>query len=164
LPVNVAGNWQRPDGTGTPPEHLHYLGRLSSSEMAERYGRACIFALPARYEPFGLSILEAALSGCALVLGDIPSLRELWAGAAIFVPPDDPDSLTQALHRLIADPAYLSAQGDLARRHARSYGTERMVARYLDAYAELLDATQPVPRHCDTAAVPNAAVRLGSRP
>ena len=62
---------------------------MPSDELVRSYGDASIFALPARYEPFGLSILEAALSGCALVLGDLPSLRELWTGAAMFVPPDD---------------------------------------------------------------------------
>jgi hypothetical protein len=45
--------------------------------------------LPARYEPFGLSVLEAALSGCALVPGDIASLRGNWDGVAEFVCPDD---------------------------------------------------------------------------
>ena len=63
------------------------LGRLSAGELADWYARAAIYALPARYEPFGLSALEAALSGCALVLGDIPSLREIWGDAALFVPP-----------------------------------------------------------------------------
>ena len=70
------------------------LGVVPSDELVRLYGDASIFALPARYEPFGLSILEAALSGCALVLGDIPSLRELWAGAAVFVPPDDHKALS----------------------------------------------------------------------
>jgi glycogen synthase len=56
---------------------------------ADWYARASIYALPARYEPFGLSALEAALSGCALILGDIPSLREVWLEAAPYVSPDD---------------------------------------------------------------------------
>ena len=57
--------------------------------LARKMAEASIYALPARYEPFGLSALEAALSGCALVLGDIPSLREIWGPAAIYVPADD---------------------------------------------------------------------------
>ena len=55
--------------------------------------RAAIYALPARYEPFGLTALEAALAGCALVLGDIPSLREIWGDAALFVRPADDGAL-----------------------------------------------------------------------
>ena len=48
--------------------------------------RCPIFVSAARYEPFGLAVLEAAQAGCALVLSDIPTFRELWDGAALFVP------------------------------------------------------------------------------
>jgi hypothetical protein len=54
------------------------LGPLEASELAGWMHRAAIYALPARYEPFGLSALEAAQAGCALVLGDLSSLREVW--------------------------------------------------------------------------------------
>ena len=54
---------------------------------------------------FGFSVLEAALSGCALVLGDIPSLREIWGDAALFVPPDDTERSAKTLsNSLIAVP------------------------------------------------------------
>jgi len=36
------------------------------------------------YEPFGLAPLEAALSRCAIVANDIPSLREVWGSAAMY--------------------------------------------------------------------------------
>ena len=64
-----------------------------SERLADWFGRASIYALPARYEPFSLSALEVAMAGCTLVLGDIPSLRETWDGAAAFVDPDDYDEL-----------------------------------------------------------------------
>src|SRR5205085_10355716 len=88
-PVFVAGDTRDPLGRGRALEGVRALGPLTSAEIAEWYARASIYALPARYEPFGLSVLEAARSGCALVLGDIESLRENWDGAAIFVSPDD---------------------------------------------------------------------------
>jgi glycosyltransferase involved in cell wall biosynthesis len=66
--------------------------------------RAAIYVLPARYEPFGLSALEAALSGCALVLGDLPSLREIWGETAVFIPPDDSEALHSAVSALIGSP------------------------------------------------------------
>lgn len=88
-PVVLAGQRKSPDGTEAHLRNVRLLGRLSERELAALYARASIYALPARYEPFGLSILEAALSGCALVLGDIPSLRETWNDAAIFVAPSD---------------------------------------------------------------------------
>src|SRR5207248_6075453 len=80
------------------------LGSLSPPHFADWLARAAIYALPARYEPFGLSVLEAAQAGCALVLGDIPSLRENWDGAAVFVSPDSPPELEAALAALIREP------------------------------------------------------------
>ncbi|WP_448187463.1 glycosyltransferase family 4 protein [Azospirillum sp. sgz301742] len=137
-PVLVAGDTRGPDGSDTPPRHVRHLGRLASEELARVFGRAAIFALPARYEPFGLAVLEAALAGCALVLGDIPTLRELWDGCALFVGPDDRSGLTDALNRLAADPVHRKELGALARRRARAYGAVRMARGYRDAYAKLL--------------------------
>jgi glycosyltransferase involved in cell wall biosynthesis len=106
--------------------------------MQRWYARASVFALPSRYEPFGLAALEAGLAGCALVLGDIPTLRELWDGAALFVPPDDREQLVAALSALAEDPELLWLLGGRARARAESYSAVRMTARYLDAYAGLL--------------------------
>src|SRR5690606_871916 len=75
-PILAAGDAENPNGGVAEFKNLHLLGQLSDMEIADRLARASIFALPARYEPFGLCALEAALAGCALVLGDIPSLRE----------------------------------------------------------------------------------------
>jgi glycosyltransferase involved in cell wall biosynthesis len=110
------------------------LDRLSPRELAQYYAQASIYALPARYEPFGYTALEAALSGCALVLGDIPSLREVWGDAACFVPPDDHNALAEALRVLIENP---SRRAELARSglaRAREFTPERMAVQYLEAY------------------------------
>src|SRR5207248_783712 len=125
-PVYVAGEQRSMDLSG-----CNGLGRLSMDRMAEWYAGASIFALPARYEPFGLSPLEAALSGCALVLGDIESLREVWADAAVFVPPDDVDRLEAALRELIADSVLRAEMARRAFRRAGELTAERMGAGYL---------------------------------
>lgn len=128
-PVYVAGD-------GVPHgECVHALGRLAPGEMAWCYARAPIYALPALYEPFGLSVLEAALSGCALVLGDIPSLREHWDGAAVFVPPRDTAWLETALSRLISDARYRAAMQRAARERSHRFSPARMAHAYLAAYA-----------------------------
>ncbi len=88
-PVEIAGEVEHPEGGAERYSNVRLLGRLSAVEMARRLDRASIFVAPARYEPFGLAILEAAAAGCALVLGDIPSLRENWDGAAVFVDPEE---------------------------------------------------------------------------
>ncbi len=138
-PVLVAGDVAAPDGGGgdVPPDSVTWLGRLAEPELARWLGEAAIFAHPARYEPFGLAVLEAAMAGAALVLGDIPTLRELWDGAAMFVDPARPDLLARALSGLMADEDGCRALGEAARLHARRFSAPRMVDLYCDAYAAL---------------------------
>jgi glycosyltransferase involved in cell wall biosynthesis len=100
--------------------------------------RAAMFALPARYEPFGLSALEAGLAGCALVLGDIPSLREVWHDAAIFVPPDQPEALEATLLDLIADAPRRWSLAYTARVRAQQFTPERMAQGYMTLYRQLM--------------------------
>jgi glycogen(starch) synthase len=139
-PVYVAGDLHPPDGGGVEPENVCHLGVVPSNVLANWFGRASIYALPARYEPFGLSVLEAGLSGCALVLGDIPSLRENWEGSAVFVPPNDSQALRLAIQDLIEDPERREALGVCARARALLFTPERMASGYLGAYADLMAA------------------------
>lgn len=141
--VKVAGSAEHPDGgRAAEAAHARLLGRLAPEELAGWYARAAIYALPARYEPFGLSALEAGLAGCALVLGDIPSLRESWEGAALFVDPDDPEALRSVLRSLIDQPAERLELGYRTRSRALAFRPERQAARYLEAYARLLHERQ----------------------
>ncbi|HEY3779364.1 MAG TPA: glycosyltransferase family 4 protein [Rhizomicrobium sp.] len=145
LAIEIAGDNTSPDGRVAEFENVTLLGRLGPDALLQRMARAAVFAAPARYEPFGLSILEAALSGCALVLGDIRTLRELWDGAAIFVPPDDAMAWRHALSGLIAEPARAAHAGMRAQAHAERYSSEAMATGYLAAYAALLPHKQELP-------------------
>lgn len=137
-PVYVAGELSHPDGGEASIQHVGLLGQLGLSALAKWYAHASIYALPARYEPFGLSVLEAALSGCAPVIGDIDSLRELWDGAACFAPPNDPEALQAVINGLAEDPHQRHQVAQRARERARRYTTTRMVGAYLNAYQALL--------------------------
>lgn len=137
--VRVAGSCVAPHGGVIRPRWAHALGELPSHSVAREMATAAIYALPARYEPFGLSVLEAALSGCALVLGDIESLRETWGADAVYVSPDDHSALREALRDLIADPAERDRLGRAARRRALHFHPQRMTQACLRAYARMLE-------------------------
>lgn len=138
-PIYVAGDPRHPDREESVcAEHLNLLGQLPPSSIATWLRTASIYALPARYEPFGLSVLEAALAGCALVLGDLCTLRELWDGAAVFVPPDQPETLHLAIDGLIHDADLRQTLAMRARRRALTLTPRRMALGYLEAYHDLL--------------------------
>jgi glycosyltransferase involved in cell wall biosynthesis len=140
-PVFVAGDAAPPTGAGGEefsPTHVTRLGRLAPDDVHALMRRASIFALPARYEPFGLSALEAARAGCALVLGDIPSLREVWGDSATFVDVDDAATLTSAIVALASDDRRRSEMAERARQRAAHYTASAMAARYAALYSETI--------------------------
>lgn len=137
-PLRVAGATRSPEGE--PAEAvigLDWLGELPHAALIDQMRRAAIFVAPALYEPFGLTVLEAADCGCALVLADIPSFRELWDGAALFVDPRDNERLAEALQMLAHDNALRARLQRRAQKRARRYSLDAMVDDYCDLYGRL---------------------------
>lgn len=159
-PVYLAGETRGPGGQQIRFENLRELGRLPASELGAWYGRAAIFASPALYEPFGLSVLEAALCGCALVLGDIPSLRELWQDAAVFVPPRNPEALMLALNALVARKEAREDMAAAARKRAMQFDPKTTVSKYVEVYSQARSAyaRRQQQRHARRDVLPLAAV------
>ncbi|MDQ3163130.1 MAG: glycosyltransferase family 4 protein [Actinomycetota bacterium] len=142
-PVVVAGALD----PGQRTLHAEALGHLDRRTMDAWLSRASIFALPARYEPFGLAALEAGRAGAAVVLGDIPSLREVWEDAALYVDPDDDDALAAALTLLIDERELREEMAGRAGRCAATYTSGRMASSYIGAYERLASAgaSKPTP-------------------
>ena len=154
-PVVVAGDAK---GLGLPPPNVERLGAIAPGEVRALLDSAAIYCLPARYEPFGLSVLEAAQAGCALVLGDIPSLRENWEGAAVFVDPADPAGLSSVLCDLSDDSARRAELGAAAASRAVQFTPARMASAYAALYREL-----PRRNHaCASSSSPTRSARTGT--
>ena len=123
VPVLAAGPTRGPDRSEARFDHLRLLGTLAPDALAAEYAGVTVFASMARYEPFGLAVLEAAQSGMALVLSDTPGFRELWDGAAVFVAEEA--GLLPALRQALAAPDPWAGR---AQERARCYTIEKMAA------------------------------------
>ncbi len=134
--VNIAGDTG--NGKAESSEGVTFLGKLSQEEIARWLGKSSIYVMPAKYEPFGLSVLEAALSGCALVLGEIPTFREIWGNAAVYVDPSNPKDLKKKLKELIDSPSMLKKKAGEARKKARLYSIERFEESYIYLYRQMM--------------------------
>jgi len=128
------------DAGGWSPRTLRLLGRVDAHELTWWMARAAVYAAPARYEPFGLAPLEAALSGCALLLGDIPSLREVWGETALYVDPEDDEAIRAALAQLTEDEPLRRSLARAAQLRAARFGAVRMAHHYLTEYTQLTPA------------------------
>lgn len=120
-----AGPLAGPNAAPVAFSHLRVPGPLSESNLAREMAAKTVYCAPARYEPFGLAVLEAAQAGMALALADIPTFRELWDGAALFFHPDDDGGLHDALSRALDMPDHMAA---LAGERAGAFTVEGMVA------------------------------------
>lgn len=141
-PVYLAGDARHPTtGETLVLLNVQFLGPLPSEEVAAWLARAAIYVLPARYEPFGLSVLEAALAGCALVVGDIPSLREVWEDAALYVPPTDASALRTAIQTLLSNEPLREQLRCRATNRAQQYSALQMAQAYCALYQQLVTTT-----------------------
>jgi glycosyltransferase involved in cell wall biosynthesis len=140
FPLRAAGPLAGPNGTAIELAHVHLLGNLDEAGLARWLAARPVFVSAARYEPFGLAVLEAAAAGCPLVLADIPTFRELWEGAAIFVDPDDDRGFADAVDALIGDTAERLMAGQAARQRAARFTPAAMASGMASIYRELTGA------------------------
>jgi glycosyltransferase involved in cell wall biosynthesis len=114
-------------------ERVFLLGRVP--DVAAWHRRASVYVQPARWEGFGLAVLEAMVSGLPVVATSVSSLPELVADGetGILIPVDDADALARAIERALAEP-------DLGRAGAARAHHEFSVARMADRTVALYEA------------------------
>ena len=107
-----------------------YLGHVARPDLPAVF-RACdVAAVPSRFqEPFGLAALEGLASGCALIASRRGGLSEVCGEAALFIEPDAPDALTDALRQLVRDRELLQIYKGRARERARGFAWKLIVDR-----------------------------------
>lgn len=138
VPLIAAGPICGPNGETARFHHINAAGVLDDVALAARFAARPVFVSAARYEPFGLAVLEAAAAGCALVLADIPTFRELWDGAAQFVRPGDDRGFAEAIESIIGDAPRRTALGNAAQHRAARYTPAAMAAGMAAIYDKVL--------------------------
>lgn len=83
---------------------IEWRGYVDGPGLIRAYHEATVFALPSRYEGFGLPVLEAMASGTPVVCGNRSSLPEIAGDAAVLVDPDDTAALAAALVGVLRRP------------------------------------------------------------
>jgi glycosyltransferase involved in cell wall biosynthesis len=145
--IALAGESELENVRAFSGKRLRHLGRLDSGAVGRELGRASIYAAPALYEPFGLAILEAALSGCALVLSDLPTLKENWDGCARFIDADDEQGWIDCLNELSANEVERKRLQSSAHARALTFSPHKQAKSYSDLYRALSeDATAASPQ------------------
>jgi glycosyltransferase involved in cell wall biosynthesis len=106
-------------------DRVDFLGALPHAEALAMIRSGAIFALPCRTSSTGdrdgipVVLMEAMAAGKPVIAGRLETIAELVQDgtSGLLVPPDDVSALTQALRRLVDDPAAGKAMGLAGRRH-----------------------------------------------
>jgi glycosyltransferase involved in cell wall biosynthesis len=117
------------------PGRVRFLGRRN--DVASLLGELTLLVHPARQEPLGRVLLEAAAAGIAVVATDVGGTSEIFPAdcqAALLVPPDDPSPLAAAIERLLENPGLRSQMALEARRRAENAFDVRSAAVRLVAH------------------------------
>ncbi|HEY8291926.1 MAG TPA: glycosyltransferase family 4 protein [Thermomicrobiales bacterium] len=116
-------------------------GRVSEAEKIRLLHSSWVLTLPARYEGFGIPLVEAMMVGTPVVTTNVPACNEIVRDGetGLVVEPDDPVALAAALIRLLGDAALRTRLAREAERDAMERYEARVVARQFEAlYASLI--------------------------
>jgi glycosyltransferase involved in cell wall biosynthesis len=144
LPIRLAGAIESPEDNvnvrSMNGPGIELKEQLSEGEIRELFSHAAIYIATSKYEPFGLAPLEAALSRCAILANDIPSLREVWGDAACYFRSNDAQSMGEALTLLSGDRQLRMTYANRAyQRACQRYTADHMVDEYVQLYTALLE-------------------------
>ncbi|GAA2294799.1 hypothetical protein GCM10009853_058520 [Glycomyces scopariae] len=107
------------------------------------WGKASIAAIPSRFEPFGLVIVEAMAAGLPVVCSAVKHgpLELIRTGEnGLLVEPQDPADLAKALRSLMSDPALRRKLADAALETAKRFEPGNVVGGHVAVFEKALAA------------------------
>jgi len=113
--------------------NIEFVGQVNDpNELARFYQDAVCLVFPSHYESSGLPPMEAMSQGCPVICSDIPALRERCADAAVYCDPIVPESITEAVRKVIHDGELRSQMSRRGVERARHYRWKTGAAKLLN--------------------------------
>ncbi|MBI5127190.1 glycosyltransferase family 4 protein [Candidatus Roizmanbacteria bacterium] len=108
-----------------------FRGFIPDSELIKLYQQASLNALPSRDEGFGFSYLEAAKFSCPSVLSDIPVLKEISSGNALFIDPQNPHDIADKIGEIYFNKEVKSSLGNKAFERSKFFSPDKFKREFL---------------------------------
>lgn len=115
-----------------------FLGYREQREVAFLYNLASLFVFPSFYEGFGLPPLEAMASGCPVVVSNAAALPGVCGDAAIYVDPNDTESIAAGMQRALSDETFRRDLIERGLRRAKNFTWEKTARETLEVFDEVM--------------------------
>jgi glycosyltransferase involved in cell wall biosynthesis len=119
-------------------EHVRFLGWVDDADLPKLYRGARAMIMASTEETFGRSVTEAMACGCPCVLQDLPVLREVTAGNAVFCDFADPLAASSAIDSLCRDDALAGRLRSAGLRRAAQFSFRHLAHERLSAIVAVL--------------------------
>jgi glycosyltransferase involved in cell wall biosynthesis len=116
-------------------EYVHILGYVEDEEMPGLYKNAKALVFPSLFEGFGIPLLEAMAMECPIIASNTTSIPEVAGDAAYYFDPKNPQSICEAMHRIINDPALRENLIRNGKNRVTHYSYDKVARRHLDVFA-----------------------------
>lgn len=119
-------------------DNIIWLEAVPQPDLHALVSQASCLAFPSLAEGFGLPVLEAFAAGTPVVASNTTSIPEVAGNAAELVDPEDIDSITAGLTRVIDSPSHATELVELGRLRARQFSWQRSARETEAIYRTLL--------------------------
>jgi glycosyltransferase involved in cell wall biosynthesis len=113
-------------------------GYVNASELPFFYGASSVVIYPSLYEGFGLPVVESMACGAPLVVSNVSSLPEVVGDAGLFVDPNDPKAIADAVRRLLSDENVRQTNINRGLQRAELFRWHRIVTKTVQVYRDVV--------------------------
>ncbi|MDP3434914.1 MAG: glycosyltransferase family 1 protein [Bacteroidota bacterium] len=119
---------------------VFFLHGIKDAELAVLYQSATAMIYPSLFEGFGLPVAEAQASGCPVITSNTSSLPEAGGDAAIYINPDNPKEIGQAIKSLLASQSQQETIIAKGRINAQRFTPEKYAIQLRQLYKSIIHA------------------------
>jgi len=114
-----------------------FLHNTTIDELKAIYQMAEVMVYPSFFEGFGLPVLEAQASGCAVITSNISSLPEAGGNGAIYINPEDISQIGYSINSLLSDIQFKNKLIQKGTANAALFSEKLVAERLMKLYTKL---------------------------
>lgn len=112
---------------------------VNERKLNQLYFHALSFVNPSLYEGFGMPLLEAFSNNCPVCLSNSSCFPEIAADAGMYFDPNDPDSISETIAKVIYDSAFSNILRQFGQNRLLSFSWKKCATETTRSYRKVFN-------------------------